>query len=140
MQINKEDFEKLQQLEESLWIGETRFDKEYMESILSLDFFEFGRSGRTYKRAETLAIPFSEIQVRLPFKDFKVHPITDDVFLVTYISEVQYDELEVANRSSLWLKTPTGWQLQFHQGTPAWQIESNNDKSFQFHKKCILLK
>ena len=117
MQINNEDFEKLKQLEESLWIAETRFDKKYMDSILSPGFFEFGRSGKTYKREETLSAPFSEINARLPLKDFKIHSITEEVVLVTYISEVQYDELEIGNRSSLWLKTPTGWQLQFHQGT-----------------------
>ena len=117
MQISNEDFEKLKQLEESLWIAETRFDNQYMDSILSPGFFEFGRSGKTYKREETLSAPFSEINTRLPLKDFKIQLITEDVALVTYISEVQYDELEVGNRSSLWLKTPTGWQLQFHQGT-----------------------
>ena len=117
MQISNEDFEKLKQLEESLWITEMRFDNQYMDSILSPSFFEFGRSGKTYKREEALSAPFSEINARLPLKDFKIHLITEDVALVTYISEVQYDELEVGNRSSLWLKNPTGWQLQFHQGT-----------------------
>ncbi|MDO8505130.1 MAG: nuclear transport factor 2 family protein [bacterium] len=117
MQINKEDFNKIKQLEESLWIAKIRFDKEYMNSILSPHFFEFGRSGRIYKREETLSAPFSEINAKLPLRDFKVHSITNDVVLVTYMSEVQYDELEVGNRSSLWLKTSTGWQLQFHQGT-----------------------
>lgn len=119
MQISNEDFEKLKQLEESLWIAKTRFDNKYMDSILSPGFFEFGRSGKTYKREETLSTPFSEIHARLPLRDFKIHLITEDVALVTYISEVQYDELEVGNRSSLWLKTPDGWQLQFHQGTVA---------------------
>lgn len=86
-----------------------------MDSILSPSFFEFGRSGRTYKREETLSAPFSKINAKFPFKDFKVHAITNDVVLITYISEVQYDELEVGNRSSLWLRTTDGWKLQFHQ-------------------------
>ena len=119
MQISNADLKKLRELEESLWVAETRFNKKYMDSILSLSFFEFGRSGKIYKREETISAPFSEIHARLPLKDFKVHPITNDVVLVTYISAVQYDELEVGNRSSLWLKTSTGWQLQFHQGTVA---------------------
>ena len=29
-----------------------------------------------------------------------------------YISEVQHEELEVANRSSIWHKTPSGWKLE----------------------------
>lgn len=116
--ISAEDFEKLKQLEESLWIAKTRFDKKYMDSILSPGFFEFGRSGRIYKREETLSAPQHEINISLPLKDFNVRTITKDVALITYISEVTYDKLEVGNRSSLWLKSLDGWKLQFHQGTP----------------------
>lgn len=118
MQITNEDFEKIKTLEESLWIAKTRFDYNYMDNILSPNFFEFGRSGNIYKREETLSAPMQEINANLPLKDFKLHSITNDIILVTYISEVQYDELEVGNRSSLWLKTSDGWKLQFHQGTP----------------------
>ena len=118
MQISNDDFDRLKELEESLWITETRFNKEFMERILSPDFFEFGRSGRVYKREETLSVPSQEIHAKLPLKDFQAHFITEDVILVTYISEVENDILETGNRSSLWKKTPTGWQLRFHQGTP----------------------
>ncbi len=117
MKISSQDFEKLKQLEESLWITKTRFDNQYMDSILALDFFEFGRSGKTYTREEILSFSPQEINSKLPLKDFKIQLITKDVALVTYISEIQSNELEVGNRSSLWLKTPTGWQLKFHQGT-----------------------
>ena len=89
-----------------------------MNRILSPDFFEFGRSGRIYKREETLAVPSQNINAELPLKDFKIHPISKDVVLITYISKVIYDEIETANRSSIWIKTPKGWQLKFHQGTP----------------------
>ena len=59
-----------------------------------------------------------EIHAKLPLRDFAVHQISNDVVLVTYISEVQYETLEVGNRSSLWFKTQDGWKLKFHQGTP----------------------
>ena len=118
MQMNNEDVEKIKKLEESLWLSKTRFDPKYMNRILSPDFFEFGRSGRIYKREDTLSAPPQEINVRLPLKNFKVHPISNDVVLVTYTSEVTYEKIEIGNRSSLWRKMPTGWQLQFHQGTP----------------------
>lgn len=118
MLIDAEEIKELQTLEESLWIDETRFDNEYMEKILAPDFFEFGRSGRVYKREDTLAPGRSAINAVLPLKNFKIHVISDDVVLVTYISEVQYEELEVGNRSSLWLRTAEGWKLKFHQGTP----------------------
>ncbi len=116
--INTEDFNKLKELEESLWLSETRFSQEYMNRLLSFDFFEFGLSGRIYHRADTLSVPFQEIKARIPLKDFSVHVVDTNVFLVTYVSEVMYDRLEMGNRSSLWLKTPAGWKLRFHQGTP----------------------
>jgi len=115
--INNTDIEKLQELEESLWQDETRFDKEYMEQVLSPDFFEFGRSGRTYQREDTLSAPLQKINAKIPLKDFKVHTVSENVVLVTYISEVEDEELEVGNRSSLWMKTKEGWKLRFHQGT-----------------------
>lgn len=116
--INTEDSNKLKELEESLWLPETRFSQEYMNRLLSSDFFEFGLSGRIYHREETLTVPLQEIKARLPLKDFSVHVVDTNVFLVTYVSEVMYDKLEMGNRSSLWLKTPAGWKLRFHQGTP----------------------
>lgn len=118
MNISGEDFENLRELEESLWISNKRFDREYMEKVLSSSFFEFGRSGRIYEREDTISAPALELSVKLPLKNFKVHPVSNDVVLVTYISEVYYDGLSVSNRSSLWLKTPEGWKLRFHQGTP----------------------
>ncbi|MFC1900131.1 DUF4440 domain-containing protein [Chloroflexota bacterium] len=118
MEIKKEDFEKLQELEESLWRSEIRFNREYMEKVLSPDFFEFGGSGRIYKREDTLSVPYEETKAKLPLKDFAAHFVSENVILVTYISEVEYDTIEIRNRSSLWVKTPAGWQLRFHQGTP----------------------
>ena len=55
----------------------------------------------------------------MPPKKFSVTEITEDVCLITHIGEVQHEELEVADRSSIWHKTPSGWKLRFHQGTPA---------------------
>jgi hypothetical protein len=119
MSFPRIDVEELRKLEESLWRTETRFDQAYMDRVLSPDYFEYGRSGRIYTREEVLNVPMQEIKARLPLRDFKVHPLTDDVALVTYISEVATEELLVGNRSSLWVRTPSGWRIAFHQGTPA---------------------
>ncbi|MDE3056698.1 MAG: DUF4440 domain-containing protein [Bacteroidota bacterium] len=117
-EIGKGDFEELRELEESLWVSKTRFDIAHVSRIFAPDFFEFGKSGKIYTREEALAAPPHEINPKLPLRNFKVHPITSEVVLVTYVSEVQSDTLEVTNRSSLWLRTPNGWRLRFHQGTP----------------------
>jgi hypothetical protein len=118
MNIDVADYEELKELEESLWRPETRFNQAYLDRILAPDFFEFGRSGRIYHRAHTLTAPPQPINARLPLKNFSIHPIAENVVLVTYITEVTNSETQVSNRSSIWIKTHTGWQIRFHQGTP----------------------
>ncbi len=118
MELSNIDYQELQKLEESLWVAETRFDRAYMERVLAPDFFEFGRSGRMYTREKSLSAPAQTINAKLPLRDFAVHLIAPDVALVTYVSEVMYETVELANRSSLWTKGEKGWQLRFHQGTP----------------------
>jgi len=118
MALEKNDIEKLHELEESLWKSETRFNEEYMRTIMAKDFFEFGRSGKIYSIDEVLSASYQEIGAKLPLKDFAIHEIDEKVVLITYISLVQYDEIEIGIRSSLWLKNEDGWKLKFHQGTP----------------------
>ena len=118
MALDNSDIEKLHELEESLWKSETRFNEEYMRTIMAKDFFEFGRSGKIYSIDESLTASYQEIGAKLPLKDFAIHEIDEKVVLITYISEVQYGEIEIGNRSSLWLKNEDGWKLKFHQGTP----------------------
>lgn len=112
------DTEELKNLEESLWKSETRFDLAYQEKVFAPDFFEFGRSGRTYTREQMIRSTSSPIKANLPLKNFKITALDKNNVLVTYISEVQYEELEKANRCSVWSKTESGWKLRFHQGTP----------------------
>jgi DNA-binding MarR family transcriptional regulator len=115
--IDRADFERLRQLEESLWRGQTRFDRDYMERTLAPDFFEFGRSGRIYTREDIIGMRPGAAPLRYSLSEFKVTAIDRDVALVTYVSEVRAKETVRGNRSSLWRKTRQGWQLSFHQGT-----------------------
>jgi hypothetical protein len=112
---------ELRRLEESLWRVETRGDRTYMESVLADGFVEFGRSGRSYTRQQTIDAPVGEFETRLPLPDFVVRMISDEIALVTYRSEVQHDgAIEAGNRASLWRRRADGgWRLEFHQGTPA---------------------
>lgn len=111
------DINQLKILEESLWIEETRFDKSYMNNILAADFFEYGRSGKVYTREEVLSSLFQRIDAIIPLENFQIHKIDENVYQVTYISEVGKDQLK-ANRSSIWLYSAGEWRLKFHQGTP----------------------
>lgn len=112
--------EELRALEESLWQAESRYDFEWMDSVLAPTFMEFGRSGRVYGRNDMLDGPVSGFQTQLPLPNFAVRMLEDDVALVTYRSIVRYEGGGplVANRSSVWRRHEGGWQLEFHQGTP----------------------
>jgi len=119
MELSDHDREILERLEEELWREETRFDVRRMDEILAEDFFEFGRSGRFYRREETLAISRGPIDAVLPLPDFKARLLTEDLAQVTYNSAVTYEGVVLrARRSSIWSRRRKGWVLRFHQGTP----------------------
>jgi hypothetical protein len=119
MELSKQDFELLERLEEELWREETRFDEKRMREIIAPDFIEFGRSGRIYMREDSLAVPRQPIDAVLPLPDFGARLLHPDVAQVTYNSAVTYDgAVQYARRSSIWSRTPSGWVLRFHQGTP----------------------
>jgi len=76
--------DELYQMEVSLWVTESRSDRAYMELVLADGFTEFGRSGRRYSRADTLAVPIDdEIDIVLPLADFAVRMVVDGLALVT---------------------------------------------------------
>jgi len=119
--LDKALFEEIRRLEESLWRTDTRFDKALMDATFAPDFFEFGRSGRTYSRAEILFDEREcyEIEATLPLPEFHARLLSEDVIQTTYISEVVYDRaVERGNRSSIWSRMDNTWHLRFHQGTP----------------------
>jgi hypothetical protein len=119
--LTTDEVEHLRELEEELWREETRFSPQRMDEVIAEDFFEFGRSGRVYRREDTLAIPRQPIDAVLPLPDFKARLLGRDVAQVTYNSAVTYDGVVYhARRSSIWSRTGAGagWTLRFHQGTP----------------------
>ena len=118
-EATKTDFDILKNLEEELWLEETRFDRLRMEGVFADKFFEFGRSGKIHSREEALSLGKSKIDTAIPLDNFQIQMITLEVALVTYNSSVTYDDItQKSRRSSLWLRTGKSWRLQFHQGTP----------------------
>lgn len=114
-------FDEIRRLEESLWQAKSRFDNNLMDQVFAEDFFEFGRSGRTYARHEMLFEPtdFQEIAATIPLPEFRARHITEDVIQTTYVSEVTNDgAIQRGNRSSIWSLVDGAWRLRFHQGTP----------------------
>jgi hypothetical protein len=115
-EMSADDRAALIELEHSLWRTETRGDRAYMEKTLAPDFFEFGRSGRTYTRTQTLDARVDPFEATL--HNFDLRLIAPGVALVTYVSEAQFGSVtEIGNRSSLWTRSGGAWRLRFHQGT-----------------------
>lgn len=99
--LTPQERERLEALERSLWKAATRFDREHMERVLAADFREFGRSGRTYTRADILAFKPSELDAVL--RDLEIRALGPNVALVTYRSELLSDgDPALAHRSSIW--------------------------------------
>jgi hypothetical protein len=119
MTLSQRDRDTLQRLEEELWREETRFDIGRMEQLLAPDFVEFGRSGRVYRREDTLAVPRGPIDAVLPLPGFRVRSLSPEIAQVTYDSAVTYGGVvQHARRSSIWSRAAAGRVLRFHQGTP----------------------
>ena len=119
MELSEHDRVMLQRLEEELWREVTRFDRKRMTEIIAPDFLEFGRSGRICRREDSLTVSQQPIDAVFPLPDFEVRLLHSDIAQVTYNSAVRYDGVvQRARRSSIWSRTPSGWILRFHQGTP----------------------
>ena len=119
LELSEQDRVTLTQLEEGMWREETRFDMQFMERALAPDFFEYGRSGRTYMRQQSMAVPRQTTDAILPLPHLKIRLIDKDTAQLTYDSAVTYDGVvEHAHRSSIWSRTSDGWVMRFHQGTP----------------------
>jgi len=83
------------------------------------DYWEVGASGRRYSRdfiLQTLADspPANAITLRWRASGFGLRQLSPDTYLLTY-SLRQSERL--TRRSTIWHRTPTGWQILFHQGT-----------------------
>jgi hypothetical protein len=113
----------LQALEVELHQGSTRANRERMRALLHADFFEFGRSGTLWTRQATLdEFADGRNAPRIHTDGFEWRELSADLALVTYRSAHIGDDGGLHRhtlRSSLWQRTALGWQLRFHQGTPA---------------------
>lgn len=113
--VEVEHDQELEELEEAMWLPATRGDKSWMDQHLSDDFTEFGQSGRRYTRAEIIDADVGDFTAVLPLRDLVMRSLGTDHMIVTYQSEIEGAR---ANRSSIWQRTPSGWLMRFHQGTP----------------------
>lgn len=130
LEISDEDRIEITELEQAMCQEATRFDLDFQESRFASDFFEFGRSGQIYSRADVIRTDAAPIQAKVPLPNLRLRALDSNTVQVTYDSEVvRGGGVEYAHRSSIWSRTSSGWALRFHQGTPfyreraAWMIE-----------------
>ncbi len=112
----------LRELEIRLHQPNVRSNVDRLDELLHESFVEFGRSGRSYCRADILKeLPLEKPTGVVWSQDFSVAEIADGVMLLTYKSAYVNTNGELSRhslRSSLWQRTTRGWQMRFHQGTP----------------------
>lgn len=93
-----------------------------LERLLHADFHEVGRSGLAYDRATVLAWLAGQAQRPDVVSDgFRVESLGPDMALLHFRSVLrdQGQPTQHTLRMSLWVRTAAGWQLRYHQGTPA---------------------
>lgn len=90
--------------------------------LLHPDFHEVGRSGIPYSR-DTVIRYLSSCQAVPPTASFRhtLHKIGEQQALLCYASSSPTESGEPLNtwRSSIWVAGTDGWQLIYHQATPA---------------------
>jgi hypothetical protein len=119
--------DEIARLEAELHHPGTPCTRERIEQLLHPAFHEVGRSGRGYSRDRVIAYLTTPSAVPSPGVEASghaVHPLAADCVLLTYRSarRVAADGTwaDAALRSSVWRHTAgSGWQLFYHQGTPA---------------------
>jgi len=123
-----QDVQAVIELELQLQKPEVRAEPGAVEALLHPGFSEFGASGRRWGRTEMIAAlaaeqpgaeqpgaeqPGSE-EPAITATEMTGTRLADDVIHLTYLSQRAGRR---ALRSSIWLRTPDGWRVYFHQGT-----------------------
>ena len=119
----------LRELEVALHQPDIRRDPSRLHELLHESFTEFGRSGRSYSRADIVELLSREVpRGKIWSQDFTVAEIAEGIALLTYKSAYIDADGELGRhtrRSSLWQRTAQGWQMRFHQGTPTEAFAKN---------------
>ncbi|PGS48811.1 DUF4440 domain-containing protein [Bacillus sp. AFS041924] len=105
----------LRTLEENLLKPEIRTSQIELKKLLADEFFEFGSSGRVLYKDDQLEHGIGIVKMEL--SDFEIHPLSNEITLVTYriFNEIKKQH---SLRSSIWKLKDGQWKMYFHQGTP----------------------
>ncbi|MFF2652217.1 DUF4440 domain-containing protein [Streptomyces sp. NPDC058045] len=95
-----------------------RRDPARAAALLHPEFHETGASGRRYDRPAILALLAAEDRPEggaATVTDLHGVRLAEDLVHLVYDT---FDGERHVHRSSLWRRTPEGWRLYHHQGTP----------------------
>ena len=116
--------DKLTNMEKKLAQAEQQKDKGFFDQALSPQFLMVAYNGLVFTKPELLSkLDYLDVK-EYAMKNFKVRPIGRAGALLTYDLDIQ---ASAAGRhapskqyaSSVWVRDGHGWQLLFHQATPA---------------------
>lgn len=97
--------------------------RERLERLLHADFHEVGRSGTRYTRQTVIDfLADRPSPPRVLAYDHRIERLSDGVALLHFASHgiaADGTRHSAALRMSVWRHTALGWQLSYHQGTPA---------------------
>ena len=116
--------QQLSALEAELHHPGVRCSRERLLQLLHPAFHEVGRSGMAYDLDTVINFLLKEAASSGAVEawDYRVFELGPDAVLLTYQSRHVSAEGAIshaARRSSVWRRTAQGWQLFYHQGTPA---------------------
>ena len=107
------DLEDVLSRERALLDPGVRVSPKGLRELLHPSFMEFGASGTVWTLESVLSTLPGDPEVDGEAVDFTAASLGEDAVLLTYRMTGSRPTL----RSSVWLRTPDGWQMRFNQGT-----------------------
>jgi hypothetical protein len=88
------------------------------DNMMADDYWEFGAPGQLYTRDFILDVleipPIDAAEAGWKTLDFHCRRLAPDTFLLTY---TLHQNDRQTRRATIWKRTPSDWQILFHQGT-----------------------
>jgi hypothetical protein len=111
---------ELLELEQKLALAGQALSAEEAAELIADDFFEFGASGKVWRKSDIVAAIATWPAIERVVKNFVVTELGPSTCLVTYESSSSSHDLGDRSRSlrsSIWRRSNGRWQIMFHQGT-----------------------
>jgi len=110
--------ETIKSYEERLLKPDVRKSLEEVSKLLADDFYEIGKSGKTFTKSQVIESMQKESDdYSVSLSNFELRELDTDLLQATYKTTNHRTGIS-AIRSTLWRKNESGWQAIFHQGTP----------------------